>query len=92
MHPVQQRHNDTGPNTVVCTVPGAKDQTSSYSMNRYFQSKVSDSSLKKEGVAVLATIGFGERQPPVQPHRFHGIAARSRTTDDDLRKVNLILA
>lgn len=37
-----------------------------------------DPYLSKESLSVLATIGFGKREPRHGPHKHHGIAARTR--------------
>lgn len=37
-----------------------------------------DPYLSKESLSVLATMGFGKKEPWHGPHKHHGIAARTR--------------
>lgn len=37
-----------------------------------------DPFIRKEGISILAEMGFGKKEPRLAPHRHHGIAARTR--------------
>ena len=37
-----------------------------------------DPFIRKESLVVLAKMGFGKREPQHGPHRYHGVAARTR--------------
>lgn len=47
-------------------------------MDRHGSTTDVDPFLTKESLNSLAKIGFGKRRPRLGPHRYHGIAARTR--------------